>query len=85
MDKTILLERAQQQLATREKALKDTLAHLAWLEQAIKDLPAQHTPGLQAAIESARTKRDRQHNACTASQAIIDAINTTTKTNPKTK
>lgn len=85
MDKTILLERAQQQLATREKTLQDTLAELAWLETEIKNVPAQHKPGLQAAIDSARTKRNRQHNACTASQAIIDAINTTTKTNTKPK
>lgn len=65
MDKTKLIERAKQQLSTRQASLKDTLEEIALLEAA--GAPAQ-------AIQAARTKRDRQHNSCLASEQLIAAI-----------
>lgn len=65
MDKTKLLETAQRQLALRQASLKDTLEEISLLEAA--GAPAQ-------AITAARTKRDRQHNSCLASEQLITAL-----------
>lgn len=62
---TQLIEKAQRNLGTREKALKVTLAEIELLEGA--GAPPQ-------AIVQARLRRDRQHNACQATLQLLDAL-----------
>lgn len=65
LDLIKLIEQARQLLAQRQKALQATLDEIALLEAA--GAPA-------IAIAAARVKRDRQHNACTASEQLINAL-----------
>lgn len=75
VDKTKLLEHAQRQLTTRSAALQATLDEIEFLE---KNKDHFKTPeqivSWGHAVGDAKVRRDRQHNACKASQALIATL-----------
>lgn len=75
MDKTQMLERAETQLANRQAALAATLEEIEFLE---KNKAQFKTPDELVswghAVGAAKVRRDRQHNACKATQALIAAL-----------
>lgn len=71
MDKTRMLEKANRDLARRNTALQATLEEITELQKVYNET---NVPELQAAINQAIVKRNRQHLATKATEAIIKAF-----------
>lgn len=72
MDRTKMLENAEKRLLTRQASLAATLEELEFLEKRKDQFKTpQEIVSYGHAVAAARVRRDRQHNACTASQALV--------------
>lgn len=78
IDKNKLQDKTERQLVTRQAALAATLDEIDYLE---KNKDKFKTPDELVswgyAIGAAKVRRDRQHNACKASQALLDTLRKT--------
>lgn len=72
IDKTKITEHAERQLARRQVALRATLEEIDYLEAV--QASENGSPEVAQAIVACKTKRDRQHNACLASEGLIAAL-----------
>lgn len=78
MDRTKMLEQAEAQLTRRQAALAATLEEIDYLE---KNKDKFKTPeeivSYGHAVGALKTRRDRQHNLCNASKALVTALTKT--------
>lgn len=66
-----IIERETRNLLRQQAALKGTLAELEYLFELNKETPGAIPPNTTMKL---RTKRDRQHSACVATQGLITAL-----------